>query len=140
MQASREDPRAALHTITPTESGNDAAIDFSALTYINPTSEAQWTSCTNNKTQSTTKCFNQESDRHCKSTLQIPEQSARPYFRPSEFEVAAIEAMSRHSQVQGGKESPQYQLMSSETPAEQARTMSQVSPGFIFVIFPLSLR
>lgn len=34
----------------------------------------------------------------------------------------------------------QYQLMSSGTPADQARAMSQVSPGFIFVIFPMSSR
>lgn len=47
--------------------------------------------------------------------------------------------MSRHSSAQSSsKGTQQYQLMSSESPADQAKSMSQVSPGFIFVIFPLS--
>ena len=42
--------------------------------------------------------------------------------------------MSRHSSSKNSKQSP-YQLMSSDSPADQAKAMSQVSPGFIFVIF-----
>lgn len=70
----------------------------------------------------------------------IPTNFEQPYLYPSSFELAALSAMSRHSSSQGNKTSAQYQLMSSESPADQARSMSQVSPGFIFVIFPLSSR
>ena len=48
--------------------------------------------------------------------------------------------MSRHSSAVTSKGVQQYQLMSSETPADQARSLSQVSPGFIFVISPMSKR
>lgn len=71
-------------------------------------------------------------------------QTSTPAFWSSNaFELAANEAMSRHRSQGGGiadqanKPASQYQLMSSESPADQARSLSQVSPGFIFVIFPL---
>lgn len=54
------------------------------------------------------------------------------------FELIANAAMSRQSSQGGNINPPQYQLTSSESPADQAKSMSQVSPGFIFVIFPLS--
>lgn len=66
------------------------------------------------------------------------EQPSTTSWRPNAFEIVANEAMSRQT-AQGGSRPPaQYQLKSSESPADQARSLSQVSPGFIFVIFPLS--
>ena len=63
------------------------------------------------------------------------EQSDLNHFT---LDLAATGEMSRHSPPQSSKAAQQYQLMSSESPADQAKSMSQVSPGFIFVIFPLS--
>ncbi|KAK5096668.1 hypothetical protein LTS08_007541 [Lithohypha guttulata] len=40
--------------------------------------------------------------------------------------------MSRHASSQQSKDSQQYQLVPSESPADQARSLTQVSPGFIF--------
>lgn len=72
-------------------------------------------------------------------------RSKQPLFWSSNaFEVVANEAMSRHTSQESKKvnkasgSTSQYQLMSSESPADQAKSLSQVSPGFIFVIFPLS--
>lgn len=63
------------------------------------------------------------------------EQSNLPSFSLS---LTATANMSRHAASQSNTGPQQYQLMSSESPADQAKSMSQVSPGFIFVIFPLS--
>lgn len=57
------------------------------------------------------------------------------WFYPPAAESTASTTMSRKPSSQGSKSSQQYQLMSSESPADQARSLSQVSPGFIFVIF-----
>lgn len=78
---------------------------------------------------------------------ETPTAFHQPYtaFQASNaFDLAASEDMSRRTAqaskktTQPDKPPAQYQLMSSESPADQARSLSQVSPGFIFVIFPLS--
>lgn len=68
-----------------------------------------------------------------------PYSQNQPAFWPTNvFELAANEAMSRQQSYGGNQPPIQYQLLSSESPADQARSLSQVSPGFIFVMFPLS--
>jgi len=82
---------------------------------------------------------NTSAEQHQSSHLQDQnrrKQTETPY---SSLDFLITAEMSRHSSAQSSsKGTQQYQLMSSESPADQAKSMSQVSPGFIFVIFPLS--
>lgn len=73
------------------------------------------------------------------TSIVFPNEQQPPIpWRSNAFEIVANGAMSRQTAQGGSKQPAPYQLKSSDSPADQARSLSQVSPGFIFVIFPLS--
>lgn len=64
-------------------------------------------------------------------TTEQPESSSLQF---DHYDTSTPESMSAKNKSQ----QQQYQLKSTDAPADQAKSLSQVSPGFIFVIFSLS--